>query len=248
MVAREPLPVHPVANHPFHVAPTLFAVSVPKHVLVPVYVTTSDFANHTCLDLLVGFHIRTFVMTLSTGDDTQVLGLCLLGRSHDGTITLRVYGNRFFQERVLALLGSILEMKRTEHRRSSQDNHVYTRINHLLVSIETYEAVFCRYFLIIFFLNIVANAFYTVGKYIAQSVHLDAIGCFEQVGYGTITATTTTNQTHLKLLAIDSLVRQFRYIEFTRLLQRSQLIAIATCRDQCRCSYQTTYTDYRRSF
>ena len=99
--------------------------------------------------------------------------------------------------------------------------------------------------LIIFFFQILANAFYTVGKYIAQSCYLDAIGCFEQVAYGTITATTTTNQAHLQLLAIDSLVRQFRYIEFTRLLQRSQLIAIATCRDQCRCTYQATYTYYR---
>ena len=88
MVTREPLPVHPVTNHPFHIAPTLFTASVPQHVLVPIHVTTCNFTDHTCLNLLVGFYIRAFMMTLSTCNDTQVLGLCLLGCSHDRTITL----------------------------------------------------------------------------------------------------------------------------------------------------------------
>ena len=88
MITREPLPVHPVTDHPFHIAPTLFTASIPQHVLVPIHVTTSDFTNHTCLNLLVRFYIRTFMMTLSTCNDTQVLGLCLLSSSHDGTIPL----------------------------------------------------------------------------------------------------------------------------------------------------------------
>ena len=138
-------------------------------------------------------------------------------------------------------------MNRTEYRRSSQNHHIHTRINYVLVSIETNKTVFCRYFLIIIFFQVITDTFQSIGKDITQCMHLDTIGCFQQVGNRTITASTTTNQANLKFLAINSLIRQFRNIVFTRLLQRSHLIAIATCRDKCRSSYQSTYTDYRRS-
>ena len=247
MVTREPFPVHPVTNHPFHVAPTLFTVSIPQHRLVPIYITTSNFTDVTCLDQLVSFHIRTLVMTLSTCNDTQVLCLSLLCRSHDGTITLSIYRNWFFEERVLTFLNCILEMNWTEYRRSSQNNHINTRINHLLVRIKTYETVFSRNFLIISFFQVITHTFNAVCEHITQCHYLNTIGSVQQIGYGTITTATTTNQTYLQFLAIDSLVRKFRYIEFTRLLQRNQLITTLTCRKQCRSTYNTTYTQYSRS-
>ena len=229
MVTRQPFPVHPVTNHPFHIAPTLFTVSIPKHGLVPIDITTSDFTDITGLNQLVGFYIRTLVMTLSTCNDTQILGLCLLGSCHDGTITFCIDCNRFFQERVLTLLSCILKVKRTEYRRSSQNHHIYTRVDDLLVSIESDEAIFSRYFLMMFFLNILASTFYTVGKHVTQCMYFDTISRIEQIVNSTITASTATNQTHFQFLTIHCLIRQFRYIKLTRLLQWDQSITIFTC-------------------
>ena len=78
MVAREPLPVHPVAYVPFHIAPSWLTVAVPKHALIPVNTSACDFTDETFLNLLEGSNVWTLVMTLCTCHHAEALGNSLL--------------------------------------------------------------------------------------------------------------------------------------------------------------------------
>ena len=229
VVTRQPFPVHPVTDHPFHITPTLFTVSIPKHRLVPIYITTSDFTYITSLNQLISFYIRTLMMTLSTCNNTQILSLCLLGSCHNGTIAFCIDCNRFFQERMLTFLSRILEVKRTEYRRSGQNYHVYTRVNDLLVSIESDKAIFSRYFLIVLSLQIITKSFQTIGKNITQSMYFNTTRSIQQIFHCATTTATTSNDTNLQLLAINRLIRQFRHIKFPRLFQWNQFVTTFTC-------------------
>ena len=237
VVATQPLPVYPVADVPFHVGPSFFTLAIPQHALVPVNVAAGDFADEACLNLLVGLHVATLVMTLCAHYNAQALCLCLLGCCHDRTVTLGVDGDRLLEERVDTLLGCILEVVGAEYWRSSADDHVNTRVDNLLVGVETDEAVLLWHFLTTFVDEAVANIVQTILKYIAKSNNLDIVGCIEQVDDGTATASATTNETNLQFWTIDGLVGEFWYIVFALFLERSEFLFARTTGKKCRGCY-----------
>ena len=86
MVAREPLPVHPVFDHILAVVPASLTLAIPQHVLVPVDVSSCDLADHALHDFLIRLHVAALVMTLCACHNAKVLGLCLLGCCHDDAV------------------------------------------------------------------------------------------------------------------------------------------------------------------
>ena len=95
MVTRKPFPIYPVTNHPFHIGPTLLTFFVPKHTLVPIYVTANYIADISFLNFLMSFNIATLVMTLSTGYNGKTLAFSNLGSCNDFTASNRINCNRF---------------------------------------------------------------------------------------------------------------------------------------------------------
>ena len=98
MVSGKPFPVHPVANHPFHIAPALLTVPVPEHSLVPIYIASGDFPDIAFLDFLESLDIRALVMALGSADYAEALGLGLLGCSHDCPVAFGIHCNRLLKE------------------------------------------------------------------------------------------------------------------------------------------------------
>ena len=129
MVSGKPFPVHPVTEHPFHVAPACLTLAVPEHSLVPIYIPSGYLTDISFLDLLECLNIRTLMVTLRACHHAQSLGFCLTGGGYHRAASLRIHGDRFLKKRMHSFLGGIFEMLRTENRRSGQDNHVYTGID-----------------------------------------------------------------------------------------------------------------------
>ena len=140
MIARKPLPVHPVAKHPLHVGPALLARAIPQHRLIPVNVAARDLADHALLNPLERLDISSLMMALRAGQHAQPLGLGLLSGSHDRPVTLRIHADRLFEEAVHPFLRRILEMLGTEERRRGYDHDIDARIDHVLIRIETGKA------------------------------------------------------------------------------------------------------------
>ena len=98
------------------------------------------------------------MVTLRTVTTLRPLALGLLCRSHDHTVALGINGDRLLEERVNALLRSVLEVYGTEPREGRcDDNQINTRVDNLLVCIETYEAVLCGNLLVVVLLEVVAK-------------------------------------------------------------------------------------------
>ena len=209
MVAREPLPVHPVADIPLHVAPTFLTGAIPQHTVVPVNITTDNLADDAVLNLLESFYIGALVVALCACHDRQSLGFGLLGGRHDGAVTLGVHGNGLLQEGVHALRGRVLEMHRTEDRRSRNDNHVHPGVNDTLVGVETEEASRIGYFdaaLLGKFLPQVAES---VGENISQGSDLDAVSGVQQVDDSAGSASAAADNADFQFASVYGLVTQF---------------------------------------
>ena len=98
VVSGKPFPVHPVADHPFHIAPALLTVPVPEHSLIPIYIASGDFTDIAFLNLPESLNIRTLVMTLCSADNAKALGLSLLCGCHHCPVTLCIDCDRFLEE------------------------------------------------------------------------------------------------------------------------------------------------------
>ena len=184
-------------------------------------------------------------MTLCAGHDAKSLGLSLLGGRHDLTVTFRINGDRLLKEGVNPLLGSVLEVSRTEDRRSGDNHHVHAGVYHLLVGVEACEAVIFRNFLIPFGLEVFAKAGQAISKDIAQGRDLDSVGGIQQILNGSASTAAATDHTDLKFLSVDGLVRKFRNIVLARLSEGCHLAGfVTTCAggQQDAAAYQT-YTD-----
>ena len=124
-------------------------------------------------------------MTLCSADNAQPLGLCLLCGGHDEAVALGVDSDRLLKEGVDTLLGSILEMSRTEHRRSCDDDHVDTGVDDLLVGIETDEAILVSDYLVALLLKFVLKANETVFEGVSKGGDGDPVSCIKEVHYST---------------------------------------------------------------
>ena len=185
------------------------------------------------------------MVTLGSCHHAKSLGLSLFRRRHDQTIALGIHSDRLLKKRVNALLGGVLEVSRTEDRRSGDNHHVHTGINDLLVGIEACEAVIFRNFLIPFGLEVFAKAGQTISKDIAQGRDLDSVGGIQQILNGTASTAAATDHADLKFLSVDGLVRKFRNIILARLSEGCHLAGfVTTCAggQQDAAAYQT-YTD-----
>ena len=98
MVTGKPFPVHPVADHPFHIAPALLPVPVPEHSLIPIYIASGDFTDIAFLNLPESLHVRTLVVALGSADNAEALGLSLLCGSHHCPVALCIDSYRFLEE------------------------------------------------------------------------------------------------------------------------------------------------------
>ena len=61
----------------------------------------------------------------------------------------------------------------TEYRRSCEDDIIYICVDQLLVRVEAYEAVLLWNFLVVFFLNLLAESVQTIFEYVSKSGDLD---------------------------------------------------------------------------
>ena len=52
MIARKPANIHPVSNHKFHFAPASVRIAMPKFILVPIHIDTTNFSYYTLSHLL----------------------------------------------------------------------------------------------------------------------------------------------------------------------------------------------------
>ena len=185
------------------------------------------------------------MVALGSGHHAKPLGLSLFRRRHDQTVTFRINGDRLLKEGVNPLLGSVLEMRRTEDRRSGDNHHVHAGVYHLLVGLEACEAVIFRNFLAPLVLQAVTEAAEAVSEHIAQSRHLDPVGGIQQILNGSASTAAATDHADLKFLSVDGLVRKFRNIILARLSEGCHLAGfITTCAggQQDTAAYQT-YTD-----
>ena len=237
VVAGEPLPVHPVADVPFHVRPAFFALTIPEHTLVPIDVAAGYLADESCLNLLVGFHVAALVVTLSADHNAQALCLSLLSCCHDGAIALGVDGDGLFEEGVHAFLRSVLEHLRAEDWGRGEDDHVDAGVDDLLVGIEADEAFVLWHFLSTLVDETVAHVVQAVFEDIAQGNDLDVVSSIQEVDDGSAASTSTSDETYLQLWAVDGFVRKFGDIVFTLLLERCKFAAARATGKQGRSSY-----------
>ena len=82
---------------------------------------------------------------------------------------------------MLVLLNRILEVVRTEYRRCCEDHIVNVSVKKLLVRVETYEAVCLRNLLVVFVLDLVAEAVETVSEYVCKCSDLDVVRSLEYI-------------------------------------------------------------------
>ena len=181
MIARKPLPVHPVAKHPLHVGPALLARAIPQHRLIPVNVAARDLADHALLNPLERLDISSLMMALRAGQHAQPLGLGLLSGSHDRPVTLRIHADRLFEEAVHPFLRRILEMLGTEERRRGYDHDIDARIDHVLIRIETGKAVLVGQIDLILVVEHLFEALDPVGEDIADRRNRHAVGSSQKI-------------------------------------------------------------------
>ena len=223
MVAREPFPVHPVLDHILAIAPTLLTLAIPKHILVPINRATSNLADHALHDLLIRLHIAALVMTLCSGNDTQVLSRCLFSCRHDRPVTNRIHTDRFLQERMLTLLCRVLEMHRAEERRCRDDHHIHATIDHLLISIEPNEALVGRDVDALLVFQLLGQLIHTLLERIAQSRNGHAIRRVQEIERRARATSAASDDTRFQLFSVCRQIRQFRNIIRSRLTQRLYL-------------------------
>ena len=157
------------------------------------------------------------MVALGSADDAQSLGLGLLGGGHDEAVALSVDSDRLLKERVDTLLGGILEMGGTEHGRCSDHDHIHTRVDDLLVGVETDEAVLIGNNLVPLLLQLVFQAVEPVGEGVSKSGDGDSVSSVEKVHDSTGTAAAAADHTSLERLAVDSLVRKLGNVVLIRL-------------------------------
>ena len=168
------------------------------------------------------------MVALGSGHHAKPLGLSLFSRRHDQTIALGVHSDRLLKEGVNPLLGSVLEMRRTEDRRSGDNHHVHAGVYHLLVGLEADKTVILRNFLAPLVLQAVTEAVEAVSEHIAQSRHLDPVGGIQQILNGTASTTAASDHSDLKFPSVNGLVRKLGYIVLARLPEGSHLTGFVT--------------------
>ena len=70
-VAGEPRPVHPVADHVFHVGPARLRHAIPERALVPDGPHRSDVADRAVAHALLNFDARQLATELRAGHDAE---------------------------------------------------------------------------------------------------------------------------------------------------------------------------------
>ena len=120
MIARQPGPVNPVADHVFHFTPFSGGVTVPQFTTIPVCIGRNDFTDSVVLFYLFQqFNIGTFVTALCSGNKHQTERFCHFSTCQYRAGTNRINGYRFFHEHMLACFHCRVKMFGTKFRRSS---------------------------------------------------------------------------------------------------------------------------------
>ena len=82
-------------------------------------------------------------------------------------------------------LSGVLEMGRTEHGRSGDNDHVNTRVDDVLVSVEADKAMIIRNFLLPFLFQLVLEVVKPVSESVSKSSDGDSVSGVEKVDDGT---------------------------------------------------------------
>ena len=82
-------------------------------------------------------------------------------------------------------LSGVLEMGRTEYGRSGDNDHVNTRVDDVLVSVEADKAMIIRNFLLPFFFQLVLEIVKPVRESVSKSGDGDSVSGVEKVDDGT---------------------------------------------------------------
>ena len=166
------------------------------------------------------------MVPLRTGHNAQSFGIGLFGRRHDHAVTFRIDRNGFLQKAMHAFLSCILEMRRPEQRRRRDNHDIHTRVDHLLVSIESDETIFSGNLDIMFFFKLFTRIFDPVREDIAQCHDRNVVGGIEKILCGTGSATAAANKARFQGFTVHSLVGQFGNINRTGVPQRGIFTAL----------------------
>ena len=168
-------------------------------------------------------------MTLGTGDNCQLFGLCLLGCGNHGAAALCINGNRFLKECVYAIGYGILELIRAECRGCGEDNHIHTAVDNLLVCVKTHKFLDARH-IVTPFCKVGDSLVYPVFKHIAKGGEFYTGGCLQHVCGSARTTSAAADKTGLEFAAVCGLVVQNGKIIFTGSTERKVLGLLAAAR------------------
>ena len=144
-VAGQPGEVHPVAHLPLEIAHAVFALRGRLHRLHGAgqvgAVHGQDLTDLAFVDALEELLLREGIAPAVARHQVELGFLGHADRLHHVTDAGAVSGHRLLAEDVLLLLDRITQVGGTESRRRGQQHHVHTGVDHLLVGVETDEAL-----------------------------------------------------------------------------------------------------------
>ena len=144
-VTTKPDKVIPVAQLPFEIGHARLALAGGRHRLdrrcVISAVNGADVADVTVVNMFEDFAAGIIVAPAKTGHQSQLLLPGFLDRGQRRANPGRVSGDGFLAENVFAGGHGGPQMLRTEAGRCGQKHHIHAAVDHLLISVESDEAV-----------------------------------------------------------------------------------------------------------
>ena len=210
VVAGEPVPVDPVADHPLHVGPAVLPGAIPEGALVPERAHRQHVADGAIQDAIAHLDSRGFAAQLRPGHHRQPFGGGLLGRGQHRPHAGGVHCNGLFEEAVFAGGHRGGKMRRTEMWRRAMQHHVDTGIDQLQVSVKSREASAFGDVDALFFLQLLACRRDTVGEDVSERSDLQSGSRVEVVDHRATAAAAAADEPGLERAAVGRACRPQR--------------------------------------
>ena len=202
VVAGKPAPVHPIANHGFHIRPFLLLRRIPQLALVPAGGGSNDLADGAMRNAIVSFLIRAVMPPLSSRHDAQVVGRGFLAGRQHGTHSGGIDGARLLQKTVLLSVNGSIEMQRPEMRRRGAQNQIHVGREHFLISVKADKAMVIGNLLLPLLGKLGAAFIQMVLENVPQRHDLKVGACLEEVQGSAGAPLAATDQARLQYRSV----------------------------------------------
>ncbi len=204
VVAGEPVPVDPVADHPLHVGPAVLPRAIPQGALISERAYRQHVADGAVEHAIAHFDARGLATQLRAGHHRESLGRGVLGRRQDGPHASGIHGDGLFKEAVLASRDSGRKVRRAEVWRRAVQHDIHARVDQLHVRVKAGEASALGHVDAPVFLQLLARRRDTIGEDIGQRRDLETGAGVEVVDHRAPAAATTPDETSLQRAALRS--------------------------------------------